>query len=254
MEVHHPHHQTNKKKWFEYLLEFLMLFIAVFLGFLSGNYSEYKAERQKEHDFLISLQRDLKLDTANINKSLVASNKMIIDGKKMSNVIYNYDNSLEKEIQLYSYGISITSKSPVVSFSLGTISQLKNSGGLRLIRNNDILNAISAYDNNFRLIESQLENVQLRETEVIAAERPIFYHKAWINKGNNLIVDTNFIRSIYTKKRTSLFSKNINDLITLDNAEQAHSGFVYVYNQMCVKQKERAIGLINLIKKEYEIK
>ena len=242
MEVHHPHHQTNKKKWFEYLLEFLMLFIAVFLGFLSGNYSEYKVERQKEHDFLISLQRDLKLDTANINKSLVASNKMIIDGKKMSNVIYNYDNSLEKEIQLYSYGISITSKSTVVSFSLGTISQLKNSGGLRLIRNNDILNAISAYDNNFRLIESQLENVQLRETEVIAAERPIFYHKAWI------------IISIYTKKRTYFFSKNINDLITLDNAEQAHSGFTYVYNQMCVKQKERAIGLINLIKKEYEIK
>jgi len=125
---------------------------------------------------------------------------------------------------------------------------LKNSGALRLIRNNDILNAISAYDNNYRLIESQLENVQLRETEVIAAERPIFYHKAWINKGNNIFVDTNFIRSIYTKKGTSLFSKNINDLIALDNAEQAHSGFTHFYNQMCVKQKERAIGLINLIK------
>ena len=31
MEVHkHPHHATHKKKWTEYLLEFFMLFLAVF--------------------------------------------------------------------------------------------------------------------------------------------------------------------------------------------------------------------------------
>ena len=35
MEVHkHPHHATHKKKWGEYFLEFLMLFLAVFLGFV----------------------------------------------------------------------------------------------------------------------------------------------------------------------------------------------------------------------------
>ena len=38
MEIHkHPHHVTQKKKWEEYLLEFLMLFLAVFLGFLAEN-------------------------------------------------------------------------------------------------------------------------------------------------------------------------------------------------------------------------
>lgn len=31
MEAHHPHHVTPKKKWTEYLLEFFMLFLAVFL-------------------------------------------------------------------------------------------------------------------------------------------------------------------------------------------------------------------------------
>ncbi len=67
MEVHHPHHPTHNKKWAEYLLEFLMLFFAVFLGFLSENYFEYRVERHKEHDYLISLQNDLKLDTSNIN-------------------------------------------------------------------------------------------------------------------------------------------------------------------------------------------
>ena len=38
MEVHkHPHHVTHKKKWGEYLLEFVMLFLAVFLGFVAEN-------------------------------------------------------------------------------------------------------------------------------------------------------------------------------------------------------------------------
>src|ERR1700694_6030396 len=41
MEVHkHPHHVTHKKKWGEYLLEFLMLFLAVFLGFVAENIRE----------------------------------------------------------------------------------------------------------------------------------------------------------------------------------------------------------------------
>ncbi len=48
MEVHkHPHHVTHKKKWTEYLLEFFMLFLAVFLGFLAENIREDNVERRR---------------------------------------------------------------------------------------------------------------------------------------------------------------------------------------------------------------
>src|SRR2546430_3170722 len=41
MEVHkHPHHVTDKKKWGEYFLEFLMIFLAVTLGFFAENIRE----------------------------------------------------------------------------------------------------------------------------------------------------------------------------------------------------------------------
>ena len=47
MEVHkHPHHVTHKKKWGEYFLEFLMLFLAVFLGFIAENQREHIVEHQ----------------------------------------------------------------------------------------------------------------------------------------------------------------------------------------------------------------
>src|SRR4249920_3474503 len=56
MEVHkHPHHVTHKKKWGEYLLEFIMLFLAVFLGFLAENLRERIVEHKIEKEYIQSL-------------------------------------------------------------------------------------------------------------------------------------------------------------------------------------------------------
>ena len=64
MEVHkHPHHVTHKKKWGEYLLEFLMLFLAVFLGFIAENIREHKVEKEKGIKYVESFCEDLKTDT-----------------------------------------------------------------------------------------------------------------------------------------------------------------------------------------------
>src|SRR5580698_4300651 len=60
MEVHkHPHHVTHKKKWGEYLLEFLMLFLAVFLGFVAENLREQTVEHHREKVYIRSLVEDL---------------------------------------------------------------------------------------------------------------------------------------------------------------------------------------------------
>jgi len=68
MEIHkHPHHVTHKKKWPEYLLEFFMLFLAVFLGFLVENYRETLVNKEKEHHYMQNMVADLKADTADLN-------------------------------------------------------------------------------------------------------------------------------------------------------------------------------------------
>src|SRR3954468_17117375 len=64
MEVHkHPHHVTHKKKWGEYLLEFFMLFLAVFLGFIAENQREHIVEHQREKKFSSRLLSDLRQDS-----------------------------------------------------------------------------------------------------------------------------------------------------------------------------------------------
>src|SRR3954464_12621802 len=63
MEVHkHPHHVTHKKKWAEYVLEFFMLFLAVFLGFVAENIREHSAEQRRGKEYINSFVQDLKKD------------------------------------------------------------------------------------------------------------------------------------------------------------------------------------------------
>ena len=53
MEVH-AHTHTARKKWTHYLWEFLMLFLAVFCGFLAENIREHAVERHREKQFIES--------------------------------------------------------------------------------------------------------------------------------------------------------------------------------------------------------
>jgi hypothetical protein len=63
MEVHHPHHPTHKKKWSEYILEFLLLFTAVTLGFFAENIREHQVEIQKTEKSLNTLYLNIQKDS-----------------------------------------------------------------------------------------------------------------------------------------------------------------------------------------------
>src|SRR5678815_2052967 len=71
MEVHHHSHPTgagSHKKWSHYFWEFLMLFLAVFCGFLAENKREHIIEHKREHQYMFSLITDLKTDTARLSE------------------------------------------------------------------------------------------------------------------------------------------------------------------------------------------
>jgi hypothetical protein len=71
MEVHHPHHPTHKKKWSEYIIEFVMLFTAVTLGFFAENIREGIAEKHKKKELLAAVVKDFKTDKEEFNRHRV---------------------------------------------------------------------------------------------------------------------------------------------------------------------------------------
>ena len=70
MEVHH-HTHSQGKKWTHYFWEFLMLFLAVFCGFLAEYQLEHKIEKNRERQFINSLVNDIKADTARLNVLII---------------------------------------------------------------------------------------------------------------------------------------------------------------------------------------
>jgi hypothetical protein len=67
MEVHHhPDLHHKKKKWKEYFLEFLMIFLAVTLGFIAENIRESISEHERAKVFAASMLKDLEADTAQL--------------------------------------------------------------------------------------------------------------------------------------------------------------------------------------------
>src|SRR5882672_171504 len=68
MEVHHhPDLKHEKKPWKEYLLEGLMIFLAVMMGFIAENIREGISEHKRAAEFARSYFEDVKKDTAALN-------------------------------------------------------------------------------------------------------------------------------------------------------------------------------------------
>jgi len=158
MEVH-AHTHTSRKKWTHYFWEFLMLFFAVFCGFLAEYKLEQTIERHREKEYMASLYQDLKTDTLNMSILL----------KGLKDDIANYDSVfdifkskkyLQETFNAYYFGRKLVNLRPFYPTD-GTITQLENSGGLRLIRSRAIVDSIQSY----KLAISFLKNVQDFERE-----------------------------------------------------------------------------------------
>ena len=76
MEVHHhPDLHHKRKKFREYFLEFLMIFLAVSMGFFAESFREHITENAKEKEYILSMLEDVQTDTVNIHAAMAANRK-----------------------------------------------------------------------------------------------------------------------------------------------------------------------------------
>ena len=145
MEVH-AHTHTARKKWTHYFWEFLMLFLAVFCGFLAENQREHYVEHEREKKYIRSLASDLTVDIARLNNIVQQREHraMMLDSFVL---LLNKADAASFTRYLY-YFNSFATRSHAYRFTSvdGTMQQLKNAGNLRLIRKTAVSDSIIAYD------------------------------------------------------------------------------------------------------------
>ena len=147
MEVHkHPHHVTHKKKWGEYLLEFFMLFLAVFLGFVAENIREASVERHQEKEYMRLMVEDLKKDTANINTMVTGNGNLIMGLDSLLDLLSGPQQDQSIQRRTFIYSLKYTYWYMPIQCSELALTQSKSSGGFRLIKDKKITSAILQYD------------------------------------------------------------------------------------------------------------
>jgi hypothetical protein len=141
-----------KKPW-EYLFEFLMIFFAVFCGFIADNWREQLSEHKREKTFIKSIVEDLKSDTLESNM-IIERLKIINKGLDSVLIELSSPGVLENSNNVFRLWTKNMGLEVFVSNDR-TIQQLKSSGELRLIRNKAVSDRIMKYDQTLKKYYTQ---------------------------------------------------------------------------------------------------
>ena len=143
MDAHHPHHITHKKKWGEYLLEFFMLFLAVFLGFVTENIREHIVEKNRAHQFLQSMQVDVRTNISNLDSLMRQDNKYISDYDSLVMWLLSDSASIDRAVFAKNMG-AVWVRNFLVRKE--TYEQMKSSGSLRYVGDIEFLKKMMDYE------------------------------------------------------------------------------------------------------------
>ena len=248
MEVHH--HSHHPKKWKEYITEFLMLFLAVTLGFFAENIREKVVESHRAHEYMVTMIQDLKEDTSRINIAIRNTDRKVKAMDTLIRTIYKTPYTDTTIRLMYYLHRRYMGSSTTVSFSRRTINQLISSGNLRLIKNMAISDSIVQYDIG---------------TEITTRQYDV-YHDQFQQKArelSNRIFDSYYLLDYSRENVINLL--NTNSKLTLLTSDEKfikeYANIVYggknvlaIYSVLLNNHKKLAEQIIDQLSKEYQIK
>ncbi len=158
MEVHHhPDLHHKPKPWKEYILEGLMIFLAVTMGFFAESLREHISDREREEQYMQLLIEDLKGDRNALQNAI---SQAAIGAARMDSLVAILDapaSISQRGDDLYYFG-RLGPRLGKLSVSTRTFEQLKNSGNFRLISKLEVSNNIMSHYQKMEIIR-QLEDI-----------------------------------------------------------------------------------------------
>lgn len=233
-----------------------MLFLAVTLGFFVENQREHFVEHQREKKFMKSMLHDLSRDTTAMTSHAQFQSRAVVYADSLVQILNGANaSSFGNDIYYYSRILSIFNP---FFYSTATINQLKSTGSLRLIRKSDIVDSIlnyyDIYAQRIQAVESNIEKEVLdfrtAMGEVINAE----VIRTMIDTSKLILIAPtrgNFIaRPQNNPPLLNIDRRAVNQLCTYAN-------FLLTLYQFQLTnlstQKSRAITLMQMIQKEYQL-
>src|SRR5688572_26827027 len=243
MEVH-AHTHTPRKKWTHYFWEFLMLFFAVTLGFFVENQREHYIEHQREKKFTAQLLSDLKKDTSTYGYTS-SGMKRAVEFYDSARIYFQQNTSITDD------NFTRLARELYVTFNLitttTTFNQMKASGSLRYIRNTNLAADLSSYYDQW--VPALLTFFEYINEKLHTQIEPFFTQHFDLNvtpvydSYDSLPANLRY----YNRSETS-------DLLIKNYFQLYFNGAAYIERIALKSTRDKAVKLIELLKKEYRLK
>ena len=221
-----------------------MLFLAVFCGFLAEYQLEHQIEKDREKQYMQSFLEDLSADTIMINGSYMhAQNQKNLHDSILELLYYKQPLTGNAISHLYLFHFSL--RQIGVGFEDRTKVQLKNSGGMRLIRKKSINDSVLRY---WRATES-VESIGDRITEAandISDVGVKIFHTKYVIPGDAALAIPKGIRP-----EAALIDNDSKLLDIYANRLYSRRTRIMALQERMLTIKSRATRLMELIRKEY---
>ena len=247
MEVH-AHAHTERKKWTHYLWEFFMLFLAVTLGFFVENQREHYVENQREKKYIQSFYEDLTADEYDLQLNINFLRDQKLQADTLQKLMLNVDIK-QPANAIYMYLRSITRSSAGRLYPNDrTIVQLRNAGGMRLIKNKAVSDSMVSYYRTADIIqfitEEGVNNRRLLRERYMPLLNAGDFIKT-VDTSNSIV---NVPENLYLRKADPDI---INDCLIEIDRIKALNLLLAIRIQLL---KEKASRIKNFIKQEYDLK
>ncbi len=261
MEIHHHGHVHEKKKWKEYLFQFLMLFLAVTAGFLVENQREHYIEHKRAKEFAKLLLDDLIMDTSELNRAYKAWKNIVIASDSLSVLMQpTYAGNIGAKLYYYEYWSGW--RWNVISRD-ATLQQLKSSGSLRYFGDISLVRKILDYEEAIKLTYLLQDRYDTEKAENWILVQKVFNQSVFDTlenikgAGRDSAIDI----SIYNAALEPFFRKNFsltnNDAATLSElrnwAENTSRNYRILLKDI-PQTKQKAVDAIEALKKQYHLK
>ena len=257
MEVHHhPDLHHKPKKWKEYFLEFLMIFLAVTMGFFAENIRENYVEHKSAREYASLLIEDLATDTVELNSDAHVLNLIITAGDSLGNLLSS-DPKLIVGGKLYYYEYLSSLRWNLISHD-ATLQQLKSSGALRYLGDTSLIRKIMNYEESVQIIYLTQNRFEPQKIENWSLVQKVF-DQSYFNSFDSL---SDFaINLTVNDERAMRFMNNNYPLLNYDkdlwqqlrNWAYSSSRNYRVEIQIFNAARLQAIIAIAALKKEYHL-
>ena len=213
MEVHHhPQVPNHSKPWKEYIIEGLMIFVAVTLGYAAENVREHYVNKHKGIISVQNLYKDLKDDS--LSYELVIRNRNLQDScfEIISNLFD--ENKIKNEIPtVYAAHANISLRMLPIMNTMA-LDQIKNSSALNYIEDDELKEMIQSYSsdaNGLKLREQREFNFIDKMIDPITTTRFEYKYFQKIGNSNFYILNNKIITNIKVPERLNIVNGNTFD-------------------------------------------